>query len=204
MHAGIIHMCAHEHARECHTHACLNVYVCAGVLFAAGLPVPPVMLMCFLLMRRIRQVPSPGAPLFLGHSQSTIHIRALRCTLRLRRTRHVSSPGHVVCHTLVHKRAECASCTMLPCDLPAFSVSRTRARAHRRHIDYEASIWASFSKWALIVQVPACPRRAPCWCILARVGQCTRHDVIISCLDALDRQIAPKGHGNQRPTWRLI
>ena len=99
MHAGIIHMCAHEHARECHTHACLNVYVCAGVLFAAGLPVPPVMLMCFLLMRRIRQVPSPGAPPLLGHSLSTIHIRALRCTLRLRRTRHVPSPGHVVCHT---------------------------------------------------------------------------------------------------------
>ena len=43
---GIMHMCAHEHVRECHTHACLNVSVCAGVLFAAGLPVPPVMLTC--------------------------------------------------------------------------------------------------------------------------------------------------------------
>ena len=130
------------------------------------------------------------------HSRFAMHITPAAHTARpLTRPRGLSHK---------HKRAQCASCTMLPCDLPTFSVSRTRARARRRHIDYEAGIWASFSKWALIVQVPACPRRVPCRCMLARVGQCTRHGVIIPCLDALDRQIAPKGHGNQRPTWRLI
>ena len=116
-----------------------------------------------------------------AHSRFTMHITPAAHTAR-----PLTRPSGLS-HN--HTRADSASCAMPPCALPTFSISRTRARARCRHIDYEARIWASFSKWALIVQVPACPRRAPCWCMLARVRQCTRHDAIISWPGALDRQI---------------